>query len=266
MAEKNKGAKIADDLRSKITAGELKPGDQVPSIPELTAAYGVSKQPVQTAFRTLEDEGLIEDREGRGKFVKAPPDLVIRDSARHQQEKDLVLESEEVRRQHGETEDDLGYSLDEAPLTATFTIVPASQGLASVFGCDPGEILLRQEYERSLRIGGRRLSYSISYVPKRLYESRPDFLKGKCEPWPGGAQHKFHEVGIEISRVVDEVKGVAPSSEEKDRWELPPGVFLLCVRRISYDTDGRVVEVSDAQYPTDRALLRFTTPLDSWKE
>src|ERR1700683_2824178 len=112
MAEKNKGAKIADDLRSKITAGELKPGDQVPSIPELTAAYGVSKQPVQTAFRTLEDEGLIEDHEGRGKFVKSPPDLVIRDSARHQQEKDLVLESEVVRRQHGETEDDLGYSLD----------------------------------------------------------------------------------------------------------------------------------------------------------
>ena len=57
-----------------------------------------------------------------------------------------------------------------------------------------------------------------------------------------------------------------PTTVDAQRWDLEPGVPLLLVRRISIDTTGRAVEVSDAQYPADRTLLRFTTPLRPWSD
>lgn len=254
---------IADDYRTKIADGTYRPGDLLPSLPQLTAEYGVSRETAQGAIKILEQEHLVTSRQGRGTYVTEPVRKVIRDSARHQEEKNLVLAPERERRQHGETEDDLGLPLSETKFEPRFEVVPADDDLAEAFGVEPGEKLLRQEYEISARTG-RRLSYSVSYVPVRLYESRPEFLSKECEPWAGGAQHKFREVGIEIDRMVDEVTGIAPTSIERQRWQLDQGVFLLCVRRLSYDTGGRVVEVSDAQYPTDRTKLRFTTPLAPW--
>jgi len=85
-----------------------------------------------------------------------------------------------------------------------------------------------------------------------------------AEPWPGGAQRQFSTVGIEIADVADEVRAVMPTTVDAQRWDLEDGVPLLLVRRISADTAGRVVEVSDAQYPADRTLLRFDTPLRPW--
>ena len=76
--------------------------------------------------------------------------------------------------------------------------------------------------------------------------------------------NQFRTVGIEIAEVVDEVRAVMPTTVDVQRWALEPGVHLLTVRRISIDTDKRVVEVSDAQYPADRTELRFTMPLRPW--
>ena len=39
---------------------------------------------------------------------------------------------------------------------------------------------------------------------------------------------------------------------------------LLICRRISFDADGRTIEISDAEYPADRTELRFITPLKPW--
>ena len=39
---------------------------------------------------------------------------------------------------------------------------------------------------------------------------------------------------------------------------------IIVCRRISIDTDGRVVEISDADYPADRTELHFVTPLRAW--
>jgi hypothetical protein len=42
------------------------------------------------------------------------------------------------------------------------------------------------------------------------------------------------------------------------------GVPIIFCRRISIDTQDRVVEVSDADYLADRAELQFVTPLKPW--
>jgi len=61
--------RIASEIRTKITAGELKPGDRLPSISQLQKQYAVSAQPVKSALLVLQTEGLVEGHQGRGVFV-----------------------------------------------------------------------------------------------------------------------------------------------------------------------------------------------------
>jgi GntR family transcriptional regulator len=104
----------------------------------------------------------------------------------------------------------------------------------------------------------------VSYLPYALISANPDLLDSKNEPWPGGTQHQLYTVGIEITRIVDVVTSVMPTTAEAKHWELDAGVPMLRVRRISIDTQDRVVEVSDADFPADRTELRFATPLKQW--
>jgi GntR family transcriptional regulator len=60
---------LAQSLRSNIVHGEWKPGDQLPTIPELVTQYGVGTITVRRAFEILIDEGLIRSYRGRGTFV-----------------------------------------------------------------------------------------------------------------------------------------------------------------------------------------------------
>jgi DNA-binding FadR family transcriptional regulator len=72
-----KYARIASDLRSQIMAGTLGIGDRVPSEPELTERYGVSKTTAARALEVLAAEGTIERRAGSGSFVIARPDALV---------------------------------------------------------------------------------------------------------------------------------------------------------------------------------------------
>ena len=59
---------LADILRSKIKSGEI--DYKLPSLNRLSQEYGISKNTVAHALRTLEAEGLIVTAQGRGTFVR----------------------------------------------------------------------------------------------------------------------------------------------------------------------------------------------------
>lgn len=61
---------IAKELEDSIAAGELRPGDMLPSTSELRAEYKVSYGSVRDAILILKAKGLVEGRQGVGVFVK----------------------------------------------------------------------------------------------------------------------------------------------------------------------------------------------------
>src|SRR5499427_8503600 len=63
-------AQIAASIRAAILTGELAPGSQLPPGHELARFFGVSRMTVQTAIRTLRDEGFIRSRTGSGVYVR----------------------------------------------------------------------------------------------------------------------------------------------------------------------------------------------------
>jgi DNA-binding transcriptional regulator YhcF (GntR family) len=67
---------VADELRGQIRAGELAPGERLPSVRDLSVRLGIAAVTVQSALRVLRDEGLIVPRSTRGYFVRDElPDL-----------------------------------------------------------------------------------------------------------------------------------------------------------------------------------------------
>lgn len=60
---------LAGHLRDRLASREWLLGDQLPTEAELVDFYGVSRATVRQALKTLENQGLIVTRRGRGTFV-----------------------------------------------------------------------------------------------------------------------------------------------------------------------------------------------------
>lgn len=66
---------IAASIRAAILSGELEPGAQLPTGHELATFFGVSRMTVQTAVRTLREEGFVRSRTGSGVYVREQASL-----------------------------------------------------------------------------------------------------------------------------------------------------------------------------------------------
>lgn len=73
---------LVHQVRYLITARQLTEGDRLPSVRELATQLGVNSGTVALAYRTLQQERLIESRRGTGTFVSGQADVTQRFSAR----------------------------------------------------------------------------------------------------------------------------------------------------------------------------------------
>lgn len=78
---------VANDLRSQIRGGKLRPGDKLPSSAELRAKYAVSNTVIRDAVNELRRAGFVVGQQGKGVFVTsetpdsadtAPSELAVR--------------------------------------------------------------------------------------------------------------------------------------------------------------------------------------------
>jgi len=73
------GQRVIMALRKMIASGELKSGERIAEIPT-AAALGVSRMPVRTALRSLEQEGLVVRLGARGYAARGVSSAGIRDA------------------------------------------------------------------------------------------------------------------------------------------------------------------------------------------
>ena len=62
-----------DELRRRVQAGSLGPGDRLPPVRGLASSLSVTPETVAGAYKRLVDEGYLRGEVGRGTFVAAPP-------------------------------------------------------------------------------------------------------------------------------------------------------------------------------------------------
>jgi GntR family transcriptional regulator len=62
-----------NQIRQMVANGDLKPGDQLPTVRQLAIDLQVNWNTIARAYRLLDEAGLISTQQGRGTFIWAPP-------------------------------------------------------------------------------------------------------------------------------------------------------------------------------------------------
>lgn len=60
---------IKSQIRDAVLSGELQPGDPLPSLRTLARELRISVLTVTRSYNELADEGIVENRQGKGSFV-----------------------------------------------------------------------------------------------------------------------------------------------------------------------------------------------------
>lgn len=236
---------IADDLRIRITSGELTPGAQLPAQPELQAEYKASLMTIRRALDELVREGLLETKDKVGVFV--------RDQRRYRLEVNT----------HGGP---VGFSpsfpslasrllqevsAPDRPLSQTVEIRrprPASHVADRLRLRDGGGTLLRHTV---FYAGPDRISFADGYFPTELVAGSD---LERAEPI-----HSIFAVldGLRMDpyEVVNEVLIRHASALERAEMRWPANMYVLVQICTTYTAAGQPVYCWESVLPGDRWIL-----------
>lgn len=239
---------IADHLRAAIDAGELHPGDRLPSEAELTRHYGVARMTARQAIQELRTEGRVVAEHGRGVFVRLPAPV-------------RRLASDRFARKHREA--GRAAFLAEAEKAGVRPAVDQIEVTRAEPSPEIRERLRLGEDDRVV-IRSRRyladdrpIETAVSFLPLALVEGTPIV---ESDPGPGGIYARLEDAGHLLDHFVEEVTARMPTSDERRRLELPDGVPVLVVVRTAYDAAGVPVEVCDTVKAAPAYVLEYDFP------
>ena len=220
-------------LRTWVRDGTYRPGDQIPTEPELCRIFDVSRITVRKAIEDLAREGWLVRRQGRGTFVQmtaARPAARIDLEAARSQVADLASATEvrDLKIAEIEPDDETRAALDLAP----------------------GVRVQRAEHVRVLR--GVPLGRITTFVPLDV--------AARVSP-ADMAHHPLFEllgkVGVDVA-AADQLIGATLAGVEAARaLEVQVGEPLLRLTRVVFDREGRAVERVVALYRADAYQYRM---------
>ena len=220
-------------INEAISAGRLKPGDRLPTERSFCEQLGVSRATVRRALRRLIDEGLVSATVGRGSFVSSgplaePPNALI--SFTELAAARGMIPSARVVRQ---------------------SLRPPIPEEASVFGLDVHELVFELERVRMLdstavAIDRTRIPYAVA--PVLADKDFSDASIYAMLETVGAAP--VHADVVVSAAVADGARAAALG--------IDVGAPLLVCTSMSYDRSGRLVEICEITYRSDRYQFRAT--------
>ena len=222
-------------LKEGIESGGWKPGDRMPSEPELARRYAVSRVVVRQALAILQDDGQIVRIQGRGTFV-AEPKLDARAGGL-------------ARMLAAPRPPDVAIDVLEAGTP------PVQASIRSGLRVDDDERVLR--LTTGLSVGGVPLAITYS------------FFRAADVPWleevvevgrPLARELVVSDHGIELAGSSLSIETSQCGQFEADRFGIPhrSAVFLVLSTELRHDAAGVVpFEVARVEYRGDLLQLRL---------
>ncbi|WP_206537743.1 GntR family transcriptional regulator [Ilumatobacter nonamiensis] len=217
---------VADELRRRISEGEMEIGEPLPSESEIANEFGVSRGTVRQAVGALRSEGLIAG--GRG----APP--VVRTNA--------LPASFEALQSFSAWAVEAGH--EPGQHTIEVARRRPESAAADALGLTENDVAVEVLRVRSL--DGRpilveRMTF-VESVGRHLFDFDPD---------TGSIYARLIECGIDIAVARHRFDAVAADSIDAELLGIPLGSPLLRERRRTTTPDGVPAEYADDRYLPD---------------
>ena len=186
---------IANHYRDAILAGELSPGDRLPSINDIAEQWHVARETASKAISRLQVEQAVYSTP-QGTFVSSD-DHITRTPG------DRIRGPRPGRVANGET-----VTLNEAH------IVLAPNYVAELLGIEPGSMVIRREEITSLR--GRPRMLAVDWIPTRHVMAEAELLG---PPTPEGPARIIETLtGRRVTHAQDHLEGREADTREAGRW------------------------------------------------
>jgi GntR family transcriptional regulator len=219
-------------LAARMTTGEWRPGDMLPTEEQLQEQYGLSRTTVRQALKELEFEGLISRYRGRGTFVSRPkishsPDPHF----------NLTAYLSEQGMRPGWRVISAGWVTATAEVAERLTVAAGSQ-----------------VYQlRRLRLANDEpIGYHVAHVLPALGKAvKNDRLN------QGGSLDYLRATGrLNESYANRTIEAILASEETARQLNIAKGSPILMIRRQVFNLDGIAVEDMRAMYRGDRFQYR----------
>ncbi|GIP26533.1 GntR family transcriptional regulator [Paenibacillus sp. J23TS9] len=89
---------VSQEIQSYIQENELKEGDKLPSVEEMTQMFGVGRSSLREALRSLEAVDLVKVENGKGIFVRDVDMFRFSGKVKIESERHFLLNTLDVRR------------------------------------------------------------------------------------------------------------------------------------------------------------------------
>ncbi|MFE9741640.1 GntR family transcriptional regulator [Streptomyces sp. NPDC006477] len=228
---------VSQSLRASILGRTPDASLRLPTEEQLAAHYGVSVLTMRQALKELEEEGLISRHRRRGTFIEP--------GARRSTPRRLLGSIDAVvAQQSGERTTVLGHGTEPVP-----------GELAEHFP-DVTEVVA---YRRLRRDGesGEPTNWAENAVRPELAAA---IDPADLERWPMTKVLR-DVVGVRISRITDTVEARLADPETAALLQVPLLSPILHYTGVTYDEDGRVVDVARIRYRGDR--FSFTVTMEA---
>mgnify|MGYP002550419899 FL=1 len=231
MGNKPMYRQIADALREKITAGELKPGDALPTESSLQETFSVSRVTVRQALKLLTEEQIIESIQGSGSYVRE--ERVNYDIYQ------LTGFYEKLADRNVDTHSDV----------KTFEVIKADVKLAETLNIRPDDKVWHVKRVRFIK--QKPVNLEETWMPLAMFADLT---------WEVMENSKYHYIEqikkMVIDRSEQELVPIMPSQEAIDALALDPAKPILEKVSRGFLKDGRVFEYSRNVFNSDE--YKFT--------
>lgn len=220
-------------LLAKIESGEWKPGDLIPSEPELQERYGLSRTTIRQALSELVFEGRLTRHRGKGTFVAAG------------------------KFTHSPNRQGLTHRLEEQGIRPGWRVL------------DERQVVAPAAVREALRLNGRPLVTRIRRL--RLADTEPIGIHTVYLPEAVAAQinraalqegeslrYLSHLPQMQGSRAHRTIEAVAATEADAKLLNVRPGSPILQIERITVAADGTPLEYLQARYRGDRFKYQIT--------
>jgi GntR family transcriptional regulator len=218
---------IAEGLRARVLAGELRAGARLPSEPDLARSLGVSRSSLRAAIALLEEDGLLRRLQGSGTYVTHKP-LLRNDLSRN------FSVSAMIQAKGLEPGTLFGRSATEIP--------PAEVAAAFGIAEDSPVSVLR----RVRTADGRPVVDTTDWCRREVLDAAA--LSGLAD---GSLYLALAERELSVHHGVASMYPTIAVGETADRLNVPVGTLLLTLFQIDSTADGEVVLVSREHHLAD---------------